>query len=63
MHTVVETHGYLADAKAAGLEEEDRVRIADFVANNPEAGDLIRGTNGVRKVRIARAARAADTGY
>jgi hypothetical protein len=63
MHTVVETDAYLADAKAAGLDEEDRARIVDFMANNPAAGDLVRGTSGVRKVRIGRAGGGKSSGY
>jgi len=44
MHTVVETPSYLADAKTAGLSESERYAVVEIVANNPEAGDEIRGT-------------------
>ena len=50
MHTVVETNAYLSDAKA--LDEDDRRRIVDHLANNPKAGKEI--GHGIRKVRIGR---------
>jgi hypothetical protein len=31
----------------------DRLRAIDVVANNPTAGDLVEGTGGVRKFRLA----------
>lgn len=31
--------------------DEERMRFIDFIAANPEAGDLIRGSGGCRKVR------------
>jgi hypothetical protein len=54
MQTVVETSLYLSDAKSAGLDESDRDRVIDFIARNPSSGDVIQGSNGARKVRIAR---------
>lgn len=53
MQTVIETADFLKDAKAAGLSEEDRKEIVDFVAENPMAGDEMVGTGGARKVRFA----------
>src|SRR5262245_2301149 len=53
MHTVVETPGYLKDAKQAGLSNEEQQAIIDFIAANPKAGDEIRGTGGARKLRFA----------
>jgi hypothetical protein len=63
VHTIVETQGYLADAKSAGLDEQGRARIADAIARDPSAGDLVRGTSGVRKVRIARPGGGKSGGY
>src|SRR3989442_367038 len=34
MHTVVETPGYLKDAKQAGLSHEDQQAIINFIAGN-----------------------------
>ena len=53
MHAVVETPTYLTDAKAAGVSDEERAAIVLAVASDPTAGDVIPGTGGVRKVRIA----------
>ena len=50
--TVVETPFFLR--KAAGLlAEEERSLLIAFVAANPEAGDVIPESGGVRKVRWA----------
>ena len=52
--TVVETAIFARQANAIWGEEE-RMRLIDYVAHNPEAGDLIPGTGGVRKLRWGRA--------
>src|ERR1700730_878230 len=44
---------YLAVANKL-LNEEERADIVALVAADPECGDLIRGTGGFRKVRVAR---------
>jgi hypothetical protein len=48
--TVVETPGFLRDA-AAALTEEERTELVSYLAENPEAGDLIPETGGARKLR------------
>lgn len=48
--TVVETPGFLRDASAA-LSEEERMSVVCFLAANPEAGDVMPGTGGGRKLR------------
>jgi hypothetical protein len=53
VQTVVETPTYLAIASKL-FSEEERGDIVALVAANPECGDLIRGTGGFRKVRVAR---------
>ncbi|MBI3706333.1 MAG: type II toxin-antitoxin system RelE/ParE family toxin [Proteobacteria bacterium] len=37
------------------LNEAEQTALIDFVAKNPEAGDVVGGTGGVRKVRWAMA--------
>lgn len=54
MHTVVETPSYLSKARAFFSETELAV-IVDKVARDPQCGDLLQGTGGFRKVRVARA--------
>jgi hypothetical protein len=53
MQTVVETPGYLKAAEAI-FSQAERERIVDMVAANPECGEVIQGTGGFRKVRVAR---------
>lgn len=52
--TVVETPAFLNMAGAIWTGEE-RVELIDYVARNPEIGDVIPGTGGVRKLRWSRA--------
>jgi hypothetical protein len=63
MQTVVETESYLRDAKATGLTDDERLRIADFIAANPDSGNEIRGTGGARKVRFAGKGKGKSGGY
>ena len=63
MHTVVETEDYLRDAKTAGLSNNERTEIVDFIAANPDAGNEIRGTGGARKVRFAGKGKGKSGGY
>src|ERR1017187_3823674 len=53
MQTVVETPGYLKAAEAI-FSQVERDRIVAMVAANPECGEVIQGTGGYRKVRVAR---------
>ncbi len=63
MHAVVETPIYLADAKAAGVTEDERTAIVNAIAADPEAGDIIPGTGGVRKVRVGGKGKGKSGGY
>lgn len=62
-HTVVETADFASDARTAGLSEEERRVIADFLAEHPTAGDVIPGTGGARKVRFAGRGKGKSGGY
>ena len=53
VQTVVETPTYLALANKL-FSEEERAAIVALVAADPQCGDVIRGTGGFRKVRVAR---------
>lgn len=50
---VCETPTFVKQA-ATIWSEEERAAFIDFIARNPEAGDLIPETGGVRKVRWSR---------
>ncbi|MEO6215997.1 MAG: type II toxin-antitoxin system RelE/ParE family toxin [Sphingomonas sp.] len=52
--TVVETTIFLRQAEKIWSEEE-RAALVDHIARNPEAGDVIPDTGGVRKMRWGRA--------
>jgi hypothetical protein len=51
--TVVEVEPFPARADEVWNDEE-RLEFISFVANSPDAGDLIPGSGGVRKVRWSR---------
>jgi hypothetical protein len=53
VHVVVETAPFIAAAKASGLSGGDVSRIVDYLARRPDAGDVIQGTGGARKIRFA----------
>ena len=53
MHTVAETPTYLRRAKDAGMSEAEMKAAVDQVAFDPAAGDVVQGSGGCRKVRVA----------
>jgi hypothetical protein len=55
--TVIETPSFLSDSKKL-LDDNEREALVDFLFSNPCAGDLIKGTGGIRKIRWAK----EDTG-
>ena len=63
VQTVIETQAYLRAAKDAGMADEERNAAVDLVATNPEAGDLLQGTGGVRKARLAGKGKGKSGGY
>ena len=48
--SVVETPEFLTATRRI-MDDEERAVLIDYLAYNPGAGDLIRGTGGVRKLR------------
>lgn len=63
MHTVVETPEFLSAARNAGMTDTERQSAVDLIAANPDAGQIIPGTGGCRKVRIAREGGGKSGGY
>ena len=63
VHTVVETPEYLATAKAAKMTDEERSWVVQYVSENPEAGAMIRGGGGARKVRVPKEGGGKSGGY
>ena len=63
MQSVIETEAYLRDAKDAKMAEEEMVAAVDLVSTDPEAGDVMAGTGGVRKARLAGRGKGKSGGY
>src|SRR5687768_18410168 len=63
MQTVIETEGYLRAAKDAKMSAEEMTAAVDLVAADPEAGDVMAGTGGVRKARLAGRGKGKSGGY
>jgi hypothetical protein len=63
MHAVAQTNAFLAQAKAAGIMESEIDSLVTFVAENPDAGDVIQGTGGCRKIRVAGRGKGKSGGY
>jgi hypothetical protein len=52
LQTVVETAEFLARASKL-MSDEQRTRVVEMLARDPECGEIMAGTSGVRKVRVA----------
>ncbi|MEC9067810.1 MAG: type II toxin-antitoxin system RelE/ParE family toxin [Pseudomonadota bacterium] len=63
MQTVVETPGYLRAAKSANMTDEEREAVVALIAENPEAGEIMPGCGGARKLRFAKPGRGKSGGY
>jgi hypothetical protein len=63
MHSVVETPVFLSDAKHAGMTEAERVLLVQIVSDNPQAGEVMVGTGGARKLRFRRPGTGKSGGY
>ena len=63
MQTVVETAGFLGDARSLGLSDGERLGVVTWIAANPAAGEVTEGTGGARKVRFAGKGKGKSGGY
>jgi len=61
MYTVIETPVYISKVNGI-LTDDEREAFAVFIANNPKAGAVVRGSGGVRKVRWAQKGRGKSGG-
>jgi hypothetical protein len=59
--TVAETSEYARRARKL-LSENERTDLISYLAAHPEAGDVMEGTGGVRKVRWAREGKGKSCG-
>jgi hypothetical protein len=55
--------GFLRDAARAGLSETERDEIITMIARDPTVGDVIPGTGGARKLRVAGRGKGKSGGY
>jgi hypothetical protein len=62
-HTVVELKAFQRQANAEGMTESELSDLITFVSRNPEAGDLIVGSGGCRKLRFAKSGGGRSGGY
>lgn len=53
MYTVIETQAFIRTA-AKIWDDEEREQFISWLANNPDAGNVIPGSGGLRKVRWSR---------
>jgi hypothetical protein len=63
VHSVIETKAFLAAAKDAGMDEEEREALVTTIANNPRIGDVMHGTGGCRKLRYRKRGTGKSGGY
>lgn len=63
MQVVLETNAYLSAAKEAGMSEEERIAVVDLIAADPEAGEIMPGCGGARKLRVAKPGKGKSGGY
>jgi hypothetical protein len=61
--SVMEVDPFERTARMAGLTEDERIAVTVFLAHNPEAGDLIAGTGGLRKLRWGGKGKGKSGGY
>jgi hypothetical protein len=62
-HAICETHAFCRAAAEAGMTADEVVRLIVFLSENPDAGDLIKGKGGARKLRFAPMGRGKRGGY
>lgn len=63
MQSVIQTSVFLTQAKRCGLSDEDVQEIVSVIAADPEAGAMMAGTGGARKLRHAREGHGKSGGY
>lgn len=63
MQTVVEMPEFIRCAKKLNLLDEEREQIVDLIAAQPNSGDEISGTGGMRKLRFGGKGKGKSGGY
>ena len=63
LHTVAETAPFIASAAKAGMTDREREAAIHQIAADPSAGEVVVGSGGVRKVRVAGRGFGKSGGY
>lgn len=63
MHTVIQTPMFDAQARRAGVTEEELQEIISSISDNPSQGAIIQGTGGARKCRFSKDGGGKRGGY
>jgi len=63
MPTFIETKPFTLDWDRFQLQDDDLRTIQQAIGNDPTCGDVVRGTNGVRKFRMARRGSGKSGGF
>lgn len=63
MQSVIQTATFLMQAKRCGLSDDELQEIVAMIAMDPEAGALMTGTGGARKLRHARDGQGKSGGF
>ena len=63
MQAVIQTPTFLAQAKRCGLSDDELQEIIAMIAADPEAGSIMAGTGGARKLRHAREGQGKSGGF
>jgi len=63
LNEVALTAGFLDDARTEGMTEFEIEVMVQMLAADPQAGDLIQGSGGCRKLRVAGRGKGKSGGY
>jgi hypothetical protein len=63
VHAVIETPAFLTSVRELGMDDDERAEIVTYLAYHPEAGDLMPGTGGARKLRFTGGGKGKSGGY
>ena len=63
LHTDAETAPFIASAAKAGMTDREREAAIHQIAADPSAGEVVVGSGGVRKVRVAGRGFGTSGGY
>lgn len=63
MHAVIQTPAFTTAAHEAGISADEVDAVVQTVSDDPMAGDVMAGTGGARKLRVAGRGKGKSGGY